>query len=192
VDLAALGVDGSNAELAEVQRQLHQDLHKAYFAGVLARNAALLLKQILDILGEIEQDKRRAFELGLVNKLSILEIETQISGVRRQLVQAREAYLSAREAVALYTDLEKEGMELSSSFRFRDHHRFSLAPAVVFADQLGRGGRINHRQGEAQNNVSLYSLSARRAQVAGPLPRMRKLEQLRGVAGAVCGDEKQG
>jgi hypothetical protein len=37
---------------------------------------AALLEQILDILEKIEQDKRRSFELGSVNKLSVLQIET--------------------------------------------------------------------------------------------------------------------
>ncbi len=84
VDLAALQLEVSKAELAEVQRRLHQDLHKAYFTGVLARDSARLLERILDILVEIEQDSRRAFDLG---------------------------------AVALYTDLDREGVELSSPFR---------------------------------------------------------------------------
>lgn len=155
VDLAALGVEGSKAELAEVQRQLHQDLHKAYFAGVLARDAALLLEQILDILGEIEQDRRRAFELGLVNKLSILEIETQISGVRRQLVQAREAYLSAQEAVALYTDLEQEGMELSSPFRL-GFPRFTEDELKAKAEQTSpKLLKARLEQEQARRNLSM-------------------------------------
>jgi len=155
VDLAALGVEGSKAELVEVQRQLHQDLHKVYFAGVLARDASLLLEQILDILGEIEQDRRRVFELGLVNKLSILEIETQISGVRRQLVQAREAYLSAREAVALYTDLEQEGLELSSPFRL-GFPRFTEDELKAKAEQTSpKMLKARLEQEQARRNLSM-------------------------------------
>jgi len=57
--------------------QLHRDLHKADCAGVLVRDSALLLEQILDILEEIEQDRWRSLELGLVKKLSTLQSETQ-------------------------------------------------------------------------------------------------------------------
>jgi outer membrane protein len=124
VDLAALGLEASRVEFIERERQLHRELHKAYFTGVFARDSAGLLEQILDILEEIEKDRRRAFELGSVNKLSVLQIETQISGVRRQLVQAREAYRSALEAVVLYTDLDPQDLDLSAVFR-KDLPRFT-------------------------------------------------------------------
>ncbi len=126
VDLAALGLRASKFEFTEQERQLRRELHKAYFSGVFARDSAGLLEQILDILEEIEKDRRRAFELGSVNKLSVLQIETQISGARRQLVQAREAYSSALEAVALYTDLDPQDLDLSAAFR-KDLPRFTEA-----------------------------------------------------------------
>jgi outer membrane protein TolC len=108
VQLAGLGLERSRAELAERKRQVQQDLHAAYFAGVLARDSLDLLQQILDILGEIEEDRKRAFELGSVNRLSVLEIESQISEGRRWIVQAEQAYATSMQAIAMYTDLEPE------------------------------------------------------------------------------------
>jgi outer membrane protein len=117
VQLAGLGLESSRAELAERKRKLQQDLHTAYFSGVLARDSLELLQQILDILQEIEEDRKRAFELGSVNRLSVLEIQARISEARRRIVQAGEAFASALEAIALYTDLNPEKIELNSAFR---------------------------------------------------------------------------
>ncbi|UCF98582.1 MAG: TolC family protein [Spirochaetaceae bacterium] len=117
VDLAALGLDASRAEFSERVQELNRDLHGAYFSGVLARESAGLLQQILDILLEIEQDRQRAFQLGSVNKLAVLQIQTQLSAVRRQLVQAQEAYRTALQALALYTGLDPLSLSLDSGFR---------------------------------------------------------------------------
>jgi outer membrane protein len=124
VQLAGLGLESSRAELAGRKRKLQQDLHAAYFSGVLARDSLELLQQILDILQEIEEDRRRAFELGSVNRLAVLEIQSQISEAKRRIVQAGEACASALEAIALYTDLEPERIELSTEFR-KDKPRLS-------------------------------------------------------------------
>ena len=120
VQLAGLGLESSRSELAEGKRQLRRDLHTAYFSGVLARNSLNLLRQILDILEQIEEDRKRAFELGSVNRLSVLRIQSQISQVQRRVVQAEQAYRTALEAIALYTDLDPENMGLSTGFRRED------------------------------------------------------------------------
>ena len=117
VQLAGLGLESSRAELAERKRQVQQDLHAAYYSGVLARDSFDLLQQILDILEEIEEDRRNAFELGSVTKLSVLDIQSQISEARRWIVQAEQAYASSLQAIALYTDLEPERVHLNTEFR---------------------------------------------------------------------------
>jgi len=124
VQLAGLGLEMSRVELAERKRQVRQDLHAAYYSGVMARDSLVLLRQILDILGEIEEDRKRAYELGSVNRLSVLEIQSQISEARRWIVQAEQAYASSLQAIALYTDLEPESVQLSTEFR-RDPPRRS-------------------------------------------------------------------
>ena len=63
VQLAGLELETSKVELTEQKRRLRQDLHTAYFSGVLARDSLGPLQQILDILEEIEEDRQRAFEL---------------------------------------------------------------------------------------------------------------------------------
>ncbi len=117
VQLAGLELETSRAEFTERQRQMQQDLHAAYFSGVLAGDSLGPLQQILDILGEIEEDRKRAFELGTVNRLSVLEIQAQISGMKRRIVQAEQAYATALETIAVYTGLDPENLELSSGFR---------------------------------------------------------------------------
>ncbi|MBN2551682.1 MAG: TolC family protein, partial [Spirochaetales bacterium] len=116
-ELAELGLAQSRLELEHSRRQLHQDVHAAYFAALLARRSAELLEQVLDILEEIAQDRQRAFELGSANRLSLLQARTQISMVQRRIVQAREAHASSLEALALYTDVEPGNLELSTGFR---------------------------------------------------------------------------
>lgn len=124
VQLAGLGLETSRAELAERKRRLRQDLHTAYFSGVLARGSLSLLQQILDILEEIEEDRQRAFELGSANRLSVLEIQAQVSEVQRRIVQVEELYSTALEATALYTDLVPESFDLSTGFR-TEHPEFT-------------------------------------------------------------------
>jgi len=117
VQLAGLGLAMSRTELDNRKRQVQQDLHAAYYSGVLARDSLDLLQQILDILEQIEEDRRRAFELGSVTKLSVLEIQSKISEARRWIVQAEQAYASSLQAIALYTDLEPESVHLNTEFR---------------------------------------------------------------------------
>jgi len=120
VQLAGLGLESSRVELAEGKRQLRQDLHTAYYSGVLARHSLGLLRQILDILEQIEEDRQRAFELGSVNRLSVLEVQSQIAEVQRRVVQVEQAYGTALEAVALYTDLDPQNLDLNTEFRQED------------------------------------------------------------------------
>ena len=120
VQLAGLGLETSKAAFSERKRQLQQDLHTAYFSGVLARESLSLLEQILDILREIEEDRRRAFELGSVNRLSVLQAQSQTAEVQQRIVRAEEAYATALEAIAVYTDLDPKSMDLSTGFR-KDH-----------------------------------------------------------------------
>lgn len=120
VQLAGLGLEASKAEFSERKRQLRQDLHTAYFSGVLARDSLGSLEQILDILEEIEEDRRRSFELGSVNRLTVLQVQTQTAEVQRRIVQAEQAYATALEAIAVYTDLDPESVDLSTGFR-KDH-----------------------------------------------------------------------
>jgi outer membrane protein len=124
--LAGLGLESSRAELAERKRQLRLDLHEAYFSAVLAGQSLGLLRQILDILEEIAEDRKRAFELGSVNRLSVLEIQAHISEARRRIVQAEQVYTTSLEAIALYTHLDPEDMDLSTGFR-KDDPGFSEA-----------------------------------------------------------------
>jgi outer membrane protein TolC len=117
VDLASLGLKTSRADFTEQRRQLHQNVHRSYFSAVLSRDSAVLLQQILDILLEIEQDRERALALGSANKFSVLQIQTQISRVRRRMVQAHESYSTALEALAMFTELDPQKLELSTDFR---------------------------------------------------------------------------
>jgi hypothetical protein len=61
--LAGLKLETFKVELTEKKRRLRQNLHTVYFSGVPARDSLVLLRQILDILEEIEEDRQRAFEL---------------------------------------------------------------------------------------------------------------------------------
>jgi len=126
VQLAGLGLESSRAELAERKRRMRQDLHQAYFSGVLAGESLGLLQQILDILRKIEEDRRRAFELGTANRVSVLQIQAQIAEVERRIIQAEQATSTAREAISLYTDLDPENMDLSTGFR-TEHPEFTEA-----------------------------------------------------------------
>ena len=157
VQLAGLGLEGSRAELAEGKRQLHQDLHTAYFSGVLARDSLDLLEQILDILEEIEEDRKRAFELGTQNRLSVLEIQSQISEAKRRIVQAEQAYMTALEAVAFYTDLDPENMDLSTRFR-------SLVPDI---------GEVQLREKALDNSAVLEKARLDREQARANLELIR-------------------
>jgi len=120
VQLAGLGLESSRTDLAEGKRQLRQDLHTAYFSGVLAGHSLDMLQQILDILEQIEEDRKRAFELGSVNRLSVMEIQSQIAEVQRRIVQVEEAYATALEAISVYTDVDPQNLDLNTGFRQDD------------------------------------------------------------------------
>jgi outer membrane protein TolC len=155
VQLAGLGLEASKMEYTERKRRLRQDLHTAYFSGVLAGDSLGLLQQILDILEGIEEDRKRAFELGSVNRLSVLEIQTQISEVQRRIVQAGEAYASALEAIAVYTDLDPENMDLSTGFR-REHAVFcetQLKEKALESSAALKKARLEQEQ--ARENLQL-------------------------------------
>ena len=117
VQLAEEGLDVSRVELDQERRRMYLDLHTAYYTGVLARESAAVLGEILDILEQIEEDRMKAFELGAANESSVLEIRAQIAGMHSRIVRAREAHVSAREAVALFTRSHAGQTELSTAFR---------------------------------------------------------------------------
>ncbi len=155
VQLAGLELETSKVELTEQKRRLGQDLHMAYFSGVLARDSLGQLLQILDILEEIEEDRQRAFELGSMNRLSVLEIQTQISEVQRRIVQAGEAYASALEAISVYTDLDPQNMDLSTGFR-REHAAFcetQLKEKALESSPALKKARLDQEQ--ARKNLEL-------------------------------------
>jgi outer membrane protein TolC len=163
VQLAGLGLESSRAELAKQRRQLQEDLHKAYFTTVLARDSLGLLRQILDILEEIEEDRRRAFELGSVNRLSVLEIQTQIAEVKRRIVQAEQAQATAQEAIALYTDLEPESLELTAGFR-RERPGFSetqLKNKAMESSPLVKMARLDQERARANLELTRGGASFR-------------------------------
>jgi outer membrane protein TolC len=112
-----LSLENSRVELAEGKRRVRLDLHRAYFSAVLARESLGPLRQILDILREIEEDRRRAVELGFENRVSLLQIRAQIAEIEREIIRAEQAGSSAVEAIELYTDLHPESRALISGFR---------------------------------------------------------------------------
>lgn len=151
VQLAVLGLETSEAEFSERKRRLRQDLHTAYFSVVLARDSLSLLNQILDILNEIEEDRRRAFELGSVNRLSVLQIQSQTAEVQRRIVQAEEAYSTALEAITVYTDLDLNSLDLSTGFR-KEHPRFSeteLKEKALKNSPILKKARLDQEQARA-------------------------------------------
>jgi len=117
VQIAALDVGIHRSELAAGRRQLRKDLHQAYFSALVAEQSIEVLEQIESLLAEIHGDRERLFELGLVNRLSLLEIESRQASARARLVNSREARRSALEAVSLYTGLDPGQIELTSWFR---------------------------------------------------------------------------
>jgi len=117
VQIAALDVGIHRSELAAGRRQLRKDLHQAYFSALVAEQSIKVLEQIESLLAEIHGDRERLFELGLVNRLSLLEIESRQASARARLVKSREARRSALEAVSLYTGLDPGQIELTSWFR---------------------------------------------------------------------------
>jgi outer membrane protein len=155
VQLAGLGLKSSRAELTDGERQVYQDLHTVYFSGVLARDSLDLLQKILDILVEIEEDRKEAFDLGSVNRLSVLEIQAQISEARRRIVQAEQAYATALEAIRLYTGLDPESCELTEGFR-SEYPGFSeteLKESALGSSAALEKARLDREQARANLNL---------------------------------------
>jgi outer membrane protein TolC len=117
VDAAAMDVAIANVNLEESKNQICQELHSSYFAALLARESIVLMEDAVAILDEMEEDIRRSFELGLLNRLSLLEVRTRAASARRGLVEATEGYASALEAISFYTGLDPAKIDLASDFR---------------------------------------------------------------------------
>lgn len=100
VEAAELERDRLRAEATDRDRQLATEVRRAYFALVLARETAVLLREAEQTLDQITRDRQRGFDAGVRTRQQVLEVEAEQAGVRRQRVSAEQGMRSARRGLS--------------------------------------------------------------------------------------------
>jgi outer membrane protein TolC len=110
VEAAELERDRLRADATDRDRQLATEVRRAYFALVLARETAVLLREAEQTLDQITRDRQRGFDAGVRTRQQVLEVEAEQAAVRRQRVSAEQGMRSARRGLSflLGSDLPED------------------------------------------------------------------------------------
>jgi outer membrane protein TolC/preprotein translocase subunit SecF len=119
VDAAAYQQEIAASDLRQSERELKRDIEAAYFGAVFARESALLLAEAKTILEGNVKDRRESFDTGVINYQKVLESESRLAGITRDLRETEGAYRSAEAALEFYTGTETEDAVLTTGFGYQ-------------------------------------------------------------------------
>ncbi len=131
IDLAALAADSAANDLAAQRRDIRREVHRAYFAALLAGQSADVLQGLRDTAAQIVTDRQKAVEDGTTTKLSVLQAQADLAQIESKLVQATQSRLTALQTLGMLTGLDPGGIELATGW----------SDALAPLDEQGIGSR---------------------------------------------------
>jgi HAE1 family hydrophobic/amphiphilic exporter-1 len=116
IDLAGLQVDAAGSDLTAQRRDIQRQVHRAYFAALLAGASASILQGLRDTASQIVADRQKAVEDGTSTKESVLEAQADLAKIDAKLVEAGQSRLTALETLGMLAGLDPAGIELTTGW----------------------------------------------------------------------------
>ncbi len=92
-------------EQNKTQNHIIRDVRQAHSGFLMAQEAAGILDQALGLYREIEQDRRRSFEQGAINREDLLSVQRQLVEIESQALEARYSVRTALEGLRVLTGI---------------------------------------------------------------------------------------
>jgi outer membrane protein len=117
IDLALLEARVAEADARGAARDSVREANRVYYSALLSERSAAILAELCGLAQQIVDDRHSSLDEGLSTKEQLLSSEADLAELNSRLVEARESAKSAREALAFYTGLDADRIELRSDFR---------------------------------------------------------------------------
>ena len=117
IDLALLEARVAETDARGAERDSAREANRVYYSALLSERSAAILAELCGLALQIVADRQSALDEGLSPKEQLLSSEADLADLNSRLVEAQESAKSAREALAFYTGLDADRIELRSDFR---------------------------------------------------------------------------
>jgi outer membrane protein len=117
IDLALLEAKVAEVDARGAERDSAREANRVYYSALLSERSAAILVELRGLAEQIVADRRSALDEGLSTKEQLLSSEADLADLNSRLVEAQESAKSLREALAFYTGLDADRIELQSDFR---------------------------------------------------------------------------
>lgn len=160
ISAASSGTDAARAATANARRAILFGTAQAYYGVASLRQLTQVNERLLEIAQRQEKDTRVRYQAGTVAKVGLLRAEIDRARAEQDLLRARNAYQSARLALAQLLDRPAD-------FDVVDPEEPRLPPDTSTLPEQALRDRADVRSARAQLEAAT---AARRAQYGGYLP----------------------
>ena len=116
IDLAGLEADSAANDLAAQRRDIQREVHRAYFAALLAGQSAEVLEGLRNLAAQIVTDRQKAVDDGTSTKQSVLQAQADLAQIDSKLVEATQSRLTALQTLGMRTGLDPAGIVLATDW----------------------------------------------------------------------------
>jgi outer membrane protein TolC len=117
IDLALLEAKVAEVDARGAERDSAREANRVYYSALLSERGASILAELCGLAQQIIADRQSALDEGLSTKEQLLSSKADLADLNSRLVEAQESAKSSLEALAFYTGLDADRIELRSDFR---------------------------------------------------------------------------